>query len=490
MAALYPTTQWFDNNGDPLASGKIYTYITGTVTPLSTYTSSSESVANANPLILSSSGRGELWLASSSNYDIVVKDSNDVTLEEITNISGSGITLSLNSILSADMNLNGFDIKVSDNTGIKDTNNNHYMKFLKTASAVNHLQIQNNSTGNGPTISSIGSDTNIDVNITAKGSGTINLNDNTSITGTLTVSGATTLPNGGSLTSGDGIYTFNATSAGSAALRIEEDTDNGSNYVAVTVPASLAANYTFTLPGYSLTLPSADGTDDQLLKTNGAGVASWVTVTVTPDQAVWEKVAEVFEGDTTANELIATGLTGESPLGIYMIQVHCELFDNGSGAGLPLSCQIGDSGGLLTSNYGWTAVTVRGNDGTVTGDASSGSFFRPSGTAPPTNWTADFQGSASPSRVVYMSTIYVFNELMETPNVSRGPYVKWETIARGTQDGGAGRSYHITGSAVIANTAVEFDRIRLYNDVATANNSMIGTSVMRIWALKQGTLAI
>jgi hypothetical protein len=85
-----PKIQFFDNNGDPLSGGKIYTYVAGTTTPKDSYTDSSGSTANANPVILDSAGRADIWIEGS--YKIVVKDSNDVTLsttDNITNFSSS-----------------------------------------------------------------------------------------------------------------------------------------------------------------------------------------------------------------------------------------------------------------------------------------------------------------------------------------------------------------------------------------------------------------
>jgi hypothetical protein len=54
-------------------------------------------------------------------------------------------------------------------------------------------------------------------------------------------------------------------------IRLPEDTDNGSNYVALKAANSLASNLTFTLP-------STDGISDQVLKTDGAGNLSFGTV--------------------------------------------------------------------------------------------------------------------------------------------------------------------------------------------------------------------
>lgn len=60
-----PKLQWLDNNGKPLASGCIYTYATGTTTPQATYTDSTGSTPNANPIILDAGGYtppGGMWL--------------------------------------------------------------------------------------------------------------------------------------------------------------------------------------------------------------------------------------------------------------------------------------------------------------------------------------------------------------------------------------------------------------------------------------------
>jgi len=66
--------------------------------------------------------------------------------------------------------------------------------------------------------------------------------------------------------------TGNATAG--AELRLPEDTDNGSNYIALKAPDSIASNVT-------LTLPSADGTNGQALVTNGSGTLSFTTLSTT-----------------------------------------------------------------------------------------------------------------------------------------------------------------------------------------------------------------
>ena len=90
--------QFFDNNGNPLSGGKIYTYEAGTTTPLATYTSSTGNTAHTNPIVLDSAGRvpgGEIWNDYSKLYKFVLKTSADVTLATYDNVGGSFNTSSI-----------------------------------------------------------------------------------------------------------------------------------------------------------------------------------------------------------------------------------------------------------------------------------------------------------------------------------------------------------------------------------------------------------
>ena len=63
----------------------------------------------------------------------------------------------------------------------------------------------------------------------------------------------------------------NGSTAG-ASLSLMEDSDNGSNFVALKAPDSVGSNLT-------LTLPSSDGSNGQVLGTNGSGTLSFVSTT-------------------------------------------------------------------------------------------------------------------------------------------------------------------------------------------------------------------
>ena len=83
--------QFFDNNGNVLSGGKIYTYEAGTTTPLATYTSSTGVTAHTNPIVLDSAGRvpgGEIW-NQLQLYKFVLKTSAEVTIATYDNVGSS-----------------------------------------------------------------------------------------------------------------------------------------------------------------------------------------------------------------------------------------------------------------------------------------------------------------------------------------------------------------------------------------------------------------
>lgn len=81
-ASLFPIPKFqaITAAGVPLVGGKVYTYVTGTTTPLATYTDATGGTPNANPVILDSRGEANIWLDGSKQYRFVLKTSADVTL--------------------------------------------------------------------------------------------------------------------------------------------------------------------------------------------------------------------------------------------------------------------------------------------------------------------------------------------------------------------------------------------------------------------------
>jgi parallel beta-helix repeat protein len=85
--------QFFTNTGAVLTGGKIYTYLAGTTTPATTYTTSTGNVPWTNPIVLDAAGRvpssGEIWLTIGVTYKFLLKDSNDVLIGTYDNVSST-----------------------------------------------------------------------------------------------------------------------------------------------------------------------------------------------------------------------------------------------------------------------------------------------------------------------------------------------------------------------------------------------------------------
>jgi hypothetical protein len=73
-----------DSSGNPLASGKVYTYQAGTNTPKATYTDTSLVSPATNPVILNAYGQANIY--AYGNYKFIIKNSADATIATYDNI--------------------------------------------------------------------------------------------------------------------------------------------------------------------------------------------------------------------------------------------------------------------------------------------------------------------------------------------------------------------------------------------------------------------
>ena len=108
---------------------------------------------------------------------------------------GNYINTDLDEIVSA---VNALSDKIAD------ANEKTLVDFTATGSAVNHVGITNAATGNPPQISSAGSDTNVDLTLTAKGTGDINLTPGTNGDVNIPASKGITFGDDGEKIEGDG----------------------------------------------------------------------------------------------------------------------------------------------------------------------------------------------------------------------------------------------------------------------------------------------
>jgi len=235
--------------------------------------------------------------------------------------------------LGGALDANAYNVKFDDDSGFTDDSGNEQMRFNKTASAVNQFEITNNTTGNAAILSIAGDDANTDLVLSAKGTGQIKVNNglrfattkgffdsNTNeqllfnatgsavnqfeVTNAATATDPILSATGGDTNidvalqaKGTGTYSVLGTSTLGATVRLYEDTDNGTNYVALKAPAAVTSPWTFNFL-------STDGTASQGFSTDGAGTLQWVTVGTDP----YSHVSTVTISGATASAAF-TGLT-------------------------------------------------------------------------------------------------------------------------------------------------------------------------------------
>ena len=170
-----------------------------------------------------------------------------------------------------------------------------------------------------------------------------------------------------------GSVDISGTSASGADLKLYEDTDNGTNYVAFKAAASIPANVTWTLP-------SADGTNGQVLSTNGSGTLAWSaggggSITVSNDTStaanIYPLLANVVSGTVSNVFTSNASIVYQPSTGQLTSQVIAA--DNGlivNKANVATSYTIGSgynamSAGPITVNGGANVTVSSGSVWTV-----------------------------------------------------------------------------------------------------------------------------
>ena len=113
MAQLFYLSgqQLSDGTGAPYVAAKAYFYVTGTTTPLATYSDAGLTAVNANPVVADANGRfGDIYLQS-ARYKVVLATSADVAIDTLDPVDG---TLQL--VQSATAPANPYPFMVYHNT--------------------------------------------------------------------------------------------------------------------------------------------------------------------------------------------------------------------------------------------------------------------------------------------------------------------------------------------------------------------------------------
>lgn len=225
----------------------------------------------------------------------------------------TNIGLKLTTKGSGTLSLNSTKVQLTQDEPIVDSSGNNYLSFSKTSSAVNSLTVTNASSTNPPVLSSTGSDTNIGLKLSPKGTGGILANAPVSIV------------------------------------------DPGSGFTSTLIPATLTGNRTITMPDISMNLLAASGV-------LGTASAFYSTTTSTTNQST------PFADPTTGIglQVMSVTYTPTSTISVLSIDVFTTI---GCANAVHGVAYFGI--GLFSSGSGSTALAVSwaGNDALASGTA-------------------------------------------------------------------------------------------------------------------------
>ena len=214
---------------------------------------------NAGTSAPGSKAAGSLWLDTTNSTTPTLKfyDGSDQISLCTFNYSANTVNWLDNSV-STDL--------VNDTSpqlgGMLDVNGNHIgdgtlelLKFTETGSAVNEFTIANAAAGAGPTLSASGTETNVDINITPKGTGDVILIGDTVKVGDAAAAATLTSNGAGTLT---------VTTGGATDLILNTNSGTNSGTIQITDGANGAMDFT----------------------TNGTGAIKFNDLAYVPQQAI------------------------------------------------------------------------------------------------------------------------------------------------------------------------------------------------------------
>jgi hypothetical protein len=91
-----PHIQFLDSSGRPLAGGKLYTYQAGTNLQQASYSDSTGTVLNSNPVVLDAGGFANVWLDTTKSYKFVLQNALSSQQWTVDNVPGGSILLLAN----------------------------------------------------------------------------------------------------------------------------------------------------------------------------------------------------------------------------------------------------------------------------------------------------------------------------------------------------------------------------------------------------------
>lgn len=256
----------------------------------------------------------------------------------------------------------------------------------------------------------------------------------------------TTISGLSAITSADINATTSVDLQDQADLRFYEASGNGTNYVGFQAPSAVASDVLWTLP-------AADGSNGQVLSTNGSGTLSWAAVST---NSIAQGDSSITVTDSGANGNIAFATDGSTRWNI-----------NSAGdlvPGTDSTYDIGASGNEVSNIYVDTlnvgAITASGtltlNGNVDLGDASTDSVTFTgrvdSDVLPITDNTYDLGSSGNKWAEVHATTLYgSVNEVTVVKSITGDSGTATPTAQSFQISGGTGLTSSATGTAVTIN---------------------------------------
>jgi len=280
-------------------------------------------------------GSGDSVAVANGKTSLVYAKADDGTNPNLASVAlASDLVDDTSPQLGGNLDTNSFMIDFDTTHGIRDENANEQLFFNTTSSAVNYLDVTNAATGGDPKLAANGSDSNVDLALSPKGSGEVVVGTG-SAASTITSSGAYDLvldtnsgTNSGNITITDGANgAITATPNGTGTVVVGGNTNPGtlvlncesnSHGIKLQSPAHSSSQ------SYTLKFPTGNVTADRFLKvasvtgsgTTGVGQLSFAEVSGgTSYQAVKTSGFTAVAGEGYFCNTTSAAFTGTLPAG-------------------------------------------------------------------------------------------------------------------------------------------------------------------------------
>ena len=161
-----------DNDGDALTAGDLYFNTTSNSLKVFNGSAFQDAALTAANFLTVANNLSDLNNAGTARTNLGLGTASTQTIATLQDIVNDTTPQ-----LGGDLDTNSANIKIDDAHGLFDENNNEQLIFQTTASAVNFAELTNSATGNDVGLAVDGTDTNVGLSLSTKGSGKFKFND-------------------------------------------------------------------------------------------------------------------------------------------------------------------------------------------------------------------------------------------------------------------------------------------------------------------------